>query len=299
MRMKLSALPLAAATLLAVVLPSSASAAPVAQAAATCPGTFQVLHNDRIGTLKLPAGPYVITTSGGLSCNQASTLFTRFLQDWDGVLPGGWKVKGSGFQHGNTSVGFTVKKASTPPNPPPPNGQTCPGHFTLRANDKIGAMSLQKGNWVIQLTKKNGSLDCNEADKQFALFLTKYYKAPLPKPWTMNAADRTFYYGTNGTGFHLIYDGSDTGGGGNTTGTACGGTFRVLHNDTIGKLKVKAGPYVIYTIGSLTCQEASNDFKQALQLGRLPNANWTLDVQTATFMWLKKKGYRVEPANGV
>ena len=72
---------------------SPVSSAPVAQSArTTCPGTFRVLHSDQIGKLKLPAGPYVITTVGHVNCAQASALFTRFLQDWDGKLPGGWKV---------------------------------------------------------------------------------------------------------------------------------------------------------------------------------------------------------------
>jgi len=279
-------------------LATAATGAPTAQTAATCPGTFQVLHNDRIGTLKLPAGPYTITTSGGLTCSQASSLFTRFLQDWDGVLPGGWKVKGSGFQRGNSAVGFTVKPAVTPPTPPPPNGKTCPGHFTLRHNDRIGALSLPAGNYVVQLTKKNGSLDCDQADRQFALFLTKNYRAPLPKPWTLNAKTATFSRG-GGVGFRVVRDGGGTGGGGSTTGTRCPGSFRVLHNDMIGALRLKAGPYWIYTIGKLTCQEASNDLKLDLQLGRLPNANWTLDVQTATFLFLKTRGFRVEPVGGV
>lgn len=294
------ALVTAAAAMTAILLPAAAPAAtdttPTAQTAA-CPGTFQVLHDDRIGTLKLPAGPYTITPTG-LTCGQASSLFTRFLQDWDGILPGGWKVKGSGFQRGTSTVGFTVKPSVTPPTPPPPNGQTCPGHFTLRANDRIGALSLSAGNYVVQLTKKGGSLNCDQADREFALFLTKYYSTPLPSPWTLNAKTATFSRG-KGIGFKVVKDGGGTGGGGSTTGILCPGTFQVLHDDRIGALKVPAGKYLIYVIGKLTCPEVTNDFKLDLQMGRIPSKNWTLDVQTATFLFLKTRGFRVEPANGV
>ena len=48
---------------------------------AACPGTFQVLHNDTIGTLSLKAGAYTITVQNPsvLSCATASSLLTRFL----------------------------------------------------------------------------------------------------------------------------------------------------------------------------------------------------------------------------
>ncbi|MGZ5338982.1 MAG: hypothetical protein ACXWEE_05215, partial [Thermoleophilaceae bacterium] len=54
LRRTLVGLAVAAATLLAL--------APSADAAeANCPGTFDVLHNDRIGGMQLPKGPYVVT----------------------------------------------------------------------------------------------------------------------------------------------------------------------------------------------------------------------------------------------
>ena len=82
---------------------------------ATCPGTFQVVHNDRVGRLNLPAGRYTITTLGGrLSCRASSRLFSRFLQDPDGRLSGGWVVlPASGeFVRGTSHYGFRVKPAS-------------------------------------------------------------------------------------------------------------------------------------------------------------------------------------------
>ncbi len=55
----------------ALALAPSASAAE-----ATCGGTFDVLHNDRIGNMQLPKGPYVITVldSTTMGCTEASRL---------------------------------------------------------------------------------------------------------------------------------------------------------------------------------------------------------------------------------
>ncbi len=95
------------------VVASAASAAPAASTATTCPGTFQVLNNDHVGTLSLPAGPYVITTKGKLSCTQASSLLTTFLNQSTGNLPDGWKVD-KGFKKGSTSFTVALTKARTP-----------------------------------------------------------------------------------------------------------------------------------------------------------------------------------------
>lgn len=77
------------ALLVAMAAPSRADAARM-----RCTGTFRVLHDDHVGSLSLPQGSYRITilASGRPSCAQASALLTRFLEDFDGVLPGGWRV---------------------------------------------------------------------------------------------------------------------------------------------------------------------------------------------------------------
>ena len=84
-------------TCLLITAAAVLACAPAAQAQtvtppAACPGTFQVLHNDTIGTLSLKAGAYTITVQNPsvLSCATASSLLTRFLEDFDGVLPGSW-----------------------------------------------------------------------------------------------------------------------------------------------------------------------------------------------------------------
>ena len=83
--------------------------------AATCPGTFRVLHNDRIGTLRLPKGRYTITSLGGrVPCSTASQLLARFLQRPSGTLPGGWVVlpQTGTFLKGSSNYGFQIKPAA-------------------------------------------------------------------------------------------------------------------------------------------------------------------------------------------
>ncbi len=79
-----------------------------------CPGTFRVLHNDRIGVLTLPKGRYTITRLSltGPSCGRASQLFTNFLDnDFDGILPRPWGLdpQTGTFRRGAGNFGFRVK----------------------------------------------------------------------------------------------------------------------------------------------------------------------------------------------
>lgn len=80
-----------------------------------CPGTFQVLNNDRIGTLILPKGPYYIyaSASPALSCANAEAKFKLFLSYPTGALPAPWKQKGAQFTNPQKGgLGFRVKQAS-------------------------------------------------------------------------------------------------------------------------------------------------------------------------------------------
>jgi hypothetical protein len=56
-----------------------------------CPGTFQVLHNDRINNLAIPAGKYQIRVKR-MACQSASNYFKQFLSAPGNVLPKGWKL---------------------------------------------------------------------------------------------------------------------------------------------------------------------------------------------------------------
>ena len=84
----------------------------------TCPGTFAVLHNDRIGSMKLPAGNYRIArlTTKSLSCYTASYDFKYFLDhDSSGHLPSPWYTNPSTktFYRGSSTDGFRVTKTSS------------------------------------------------------------------------------------------------------------------------------------------------------------------------------------------
>ena len=61
----------------------------------SCPGSFKVLHNDRIGPLRFPKGNYklVLTPKSIVSCDGAARYFKRFLAIPSGRLPDGWKVR--------------------------------------------------------------------------------------------------------------------------------------------------------------------------------------------------------------
>jgi hypothetical protein len=81
-----------------------------------CPGAFRVLHNDRVGPLRLPKGSYTITVLSlrQPTCAQASKLFTKFLDDPDGDLPLPWAVDSQtgAFRRGAGNYGFRVKPVS-------------------------------------------------------------------------------------------------------------------------------------------------------------------------------------------
>jgi hypothetical protein len=70
---------------------AGAGAAPDLNRATDCPGEFNVLHNDRIGKLVLPKGPYTISVKR-MVCTDASSNFARFLQRPAGNLPDGWRL---------------------------------------------------------------------------------------------------------------------------------------------------------------------------------------------------------------
>jgi hypothetical protein len=70
---------------------AGAGAATDLSRATDCPGDFSVLHNDRIGKLVLPKGPYTISVKR-MTCTDASSNFARFLQRPAGDLPDGWRL---------------------------------------------------------------------------------------------------------------------------------------------------------------------------------------------------------------
>jgi hypothetical protein len=185
-----------------------ALAAPRAEAAPTpCGASFSVLHNDRIGPLRLPAGEYDIALLDpqAITCAKASQLFAKFLQDYDGVLPDGWRLdarrarftKGAGF-------GFQVSPRSNDTGHggqhPVSSASKCPT-FRVLHNDQIAGSTFRKGTY--QMTA-HGGLSCSKASSLFARFLQGAQTA-LPGSWRLDAKQGMFTRGTSGKGFQVNY----------------------------------------------------------------------------------------------
>jgi hypothetical protein len=290
---------------IALALAPSASAAE-----ATCGGTFDVLHNDRIGNMELPKGPYVITVldSTTMGCTEASRLFAEFLEDWDGRLPRPWVADNTTrtFRAGRgSSVGFRVAPSTNPvpPNPPaPPSRRVCPGYFTVLHNDRIGGFRIPEGRYRITLLSYRG-VTCRQAVRLFARFLHDY-DGVLQRPWLLDAGTGTFTRGHRHIGFRIKEYVTDTGDirtGRHPSGgqSKCPATFRVLHNDRVGRLRLRRGNYNVWVRG-LSCPRSTQLFARFLDDpdGVLPRP-WVLNARTGTFQ--RGRGgrvlFRVKPVN--
>jgi hypothetical protein len=167
-----------------------------AEAAGTnCP-TFQVLHNDRIGRAILPAGTYSVHLTRGskLSCAKASSLFARFLQDFDGhIAP--WRVvpKGTGkarfLKPGNR--GFSVARTGRRHHHNSRLGHLCPGTFHVLHNDRIGPLFFHAGIYQIYIPN-HSVLPCKTASNLFARFLN-HPSGVLPREWQMKSNRAVFF----------------------------------------------------------------------------------------------------------
>lgn len=195
-----------AALLVAMAAPSRADAR------VRCAGTFRVLHDDHIGRLSLPRGNYRITLleAAPLTCAQASDLFARFLEDYDGDL-GVWRiiVKTKTFVAA-PRAGFHVVPAgngdggggeSPGGGRHPVGGSFCPGTFRVLHRDHIGPLQLAAGPYWIVLLQRQG-LSCAQASTLFTRFLDAV-GGQLPPPWVLEAARAGFRRGAGGPGFRV------------------------------------------------------------------------------------------------
>ncbi len=188
-----------ALALLAALTALALSAATPASAA-SCP-SFRVLHDDRIGAAVLPAGNYEVTVETGLSCQAASQLFARFLEDWDGVLPKPWRVvaEGSGrvsFTRGDLPGFSASRQGGGEGGESNMLGKLCSGTFTVNAGSRVGPLSFPKGQYLIYLPPKSG-ITCRRASVLFTRFLGS--GGALPDPWQLNTQTATFYKPANPT----------------------------------------------------------------------------------------------------
>lgn len=275
--------------LISVALATVALAMPSAASAATCP-TFQVMHNDRIGSVKLSAGQYTPATAG-VTCANAGKLLTRFLSDWDGILPGGWTVTQAGagatFVNGVQSIALAPGKVK--PNSNTTQNGVCPGTFTVLHNDHIGRLKLPAGEY--QITTKR--LHCWFDIQKLQLFLASYESGNLPRPWKVIPAQKKIQRSTN-SWFTLKRVGRKPIGGTSTpNSSSCSTNFLVVNSTQIDGTPVAAGRYTIVTLGSYSCRTASTMFKQFLAAGKTP-LEWTFVPETGLFL-IDGQGFRVDP----
>jgi hypothetical protein len=268
----------------AAVLAPAAPAAAQVPATADCPSTFDVLHDDRIGQISLPAGRYRVTVTG-VSCPASSDLFARFLQDWDGVLPRPWSGASPGagtatFRRGTTGVQFTVTRTSSGGG----GAGTCSGAYRVRQAERIGALVVPAGRYRIVLLGASGPT-CAQAATLLTGFLEDF-DGQLSGGWVLLAQTATFVRGSVVYGFRIEpwTGGGGGGGGGSKVQTRCRATFRVLHRDRIGPLRYPAGPYRLDVRG-IGCATAASLFRSFLDApsGRLPGA-WSIQARTGTFV---------------
>ncbi|MDQ3722748.1 MAG: hypothetical protein M3376_06710 [Actinomycetota bacterium] len=140
-----------------------------------------------------------------LSCGHAATLFAAFLNDYDGRLPAGWrmKVRGSGrglFTWAGSRSRVSVTFAGTGGATGGPVGTlACPNLFTVLNKDAIGPLSLPAGRY--RLTRLSPlSPSCGQIPELFRTFLDDP-DGILPDRWKLLAQGGAFVKGSLSYGF--------------------------------------------------------------------------------------------------
>jgi hypothetical protein len=195
----------------AAVFVSLLALAPGANAAPSqpCNGTFEVLHNDRVGRLQLPAGSYDIRVSGGLACGTASSLFTAFLQDYDGILPRPWRYNvravgfGLFFSSPSGQPAFAVRQAGR--RRPGGGGQSrvldCTGTYRVLGNDRIDGLRIPAGSYRITRLSVL-SPTCRQSAGLLTRFLA-FAGGGLPSGWQLIPNEGAFVNGSLTNGFRI------------------------------------------------------------------------------------------------
>jgi hypothetical protein len=288
---------LRSAVAISLVAAAVCAAPASAQTPATCPATFAVLHDDRIGALQLAAGNYTITVTG-ISCADAADRFRQFLQDYDGQLPSPWRLDATTATFtGPPGQSFSVAQAAQPSGggggSHPATGTLCPATFSVLHNDRIGALRLPAGQYTITLLSI-GRLTCAQASARFTAFLQDY-DGVLPGRWIVDAETGTFLRSLH-VGFRVKPTGLPPSGN-SPVGTRCGGdAFSVDQAHRFPGLRVRPGAYRIWAIGT-SCNAAAQQLGRLMNLtqGRLPRG-WTLNATTATFSRRGTPQFRIKLA---
>lgn len=135
----------------------------------------------------------------GISCQEASRLFARFLQDWDGNLPEDWRAlpEGSGKatfdrkSFGTSPNSFSVSRTSGEGGSNTELGRLCPSAFTVNAGSDVGPLYFAKGQYLLYIPARSG-ITCRRASVLFTRFLGSP-GGMLPDPWQVKTQTATFF----------------------------------------------------------------------------------------------------------
>ena len=174
------------------------------------------------------------------------------------------------------------------------------GQFRVMHNDKINSVSFPAGPYNMV----NSGMSCSQTTKYFQQSLEA---GKVPKGWHVKNLSRNrkrfTKLGTNPTIDFQATPASDP--TPTPSGLTCAGTFRVLHNDQIGDMKLAAGSYTIklasHDTPGLNCKVASNEFASFLEWdwnGDLPRP-WKMNVAEKSFyMNTTSDGFSVKRVSG-
>lgn len=158
------------------------------------------------------------------------------------------------------------------------------GQFRVMHNDSISGVKFPAGPYNMV----NSGMSCAQTTKYFQQFLEA---DRVPSGWTVKLLSgqrrRFTKLHTNPTVDFQATPASDP--TPTPSGLTCPGTFRVLHNDQIGAMKLPAGSYTItlasHNTPGLNCKVASSDFSYFLDAdwsGNLPRP-WKMNVGAKSF----------------
>ncbi|KAA0273290.1 MAG: hypothetical protein EDQ89_05350 [Acidobacteria bacterium] len=174
-----------AAALAAVTMLAGLTAAATAGVGQKCPGTFRVLHDDRIDNMPVPAGNYAITVKR-MSCPSASDYFRQFLAAAQNGLPKGWKLfRGRmKFKNRKQNVAFRIKRVGGGGGGGAMTGR-CPGTFQVLHDDRIDNLPVPAGRYRIKVKR----MACQSAAGYFKQFLAA---DTVAKGWKLIKPKRKF-----------------------------------------------------------------------------------------------------------
>jgi hypothetical protein len=182
----------------------------------------------------------------------------------------------------------------------------CPATFHVLHNDVIGDLKLPAGQYALAVDGVH--VTCAQASHLFTQFLEDF-NGVLPRPWSYSAVAVGEGVFTGRGTFAVVrtagpatpsgQPGPASAGGGSHGDLVCPGTFDVVHNDRIGRLRIPAGDYTITLLGgNLTCATAERFFAAFLKRprGNLPR-RWVVLPRSAEFMrFSSHHGFRIKPA---